>query len=29
MGLYVITEGVSSYNEDVQPNITEEDFKKI
>lgn len=29
MGLYVITEGVSSYNEDVQPNITEEDFKKF
>lgn len=29
MGLYVITEGVSSYNEDVQPNVTEEDFKKF
>ena len=29
MGLYVITEGASSYNEDVQPNVTEEDFKKF
>lgn len=27
MGLYVITEGVSSYNEDVQPNVTEEQLK--
>lgn len=29
MGLYVILEGVSSYNEDVQPNIIEEDFKNF
>jgi hypothetical protein len=29
MGLYVILEGTSSYNEDVQPNISEEDFKKF
>lgn len=29
MGLYVILEGTSSYNEDIQPNITEEDFKKF
>lgn len=29
MGLYVILEGTSSYNEDVQPNITEEDFKNF
>lgn len=29
MGLYVILEGTSSYNEDMQPNITEEDFKKF
>ena len=29
MGLYVILEGTSSYDEDVQPNITEEDFKKF
>lgn len=29
MGLYVILEGISSYNEDVQPNITEEDFKNF
>lgn len=29
MGLYVITEGVSSYNEDVQPNLTEEEFKNF
>lgn len=29
MGLYVILEGTSFYNEDVQPNITEEDFKKF
>lgn len=29
MGLYVILEGTSSYNEDAQPNISEEDFKKF
>lgn len=29
MGLYVILEGTSSYNEDVQLNITEEDFKNF
>lgn len=29
MGLYIILEGTSSYNEDVQPNITEEDFKNF
>lgn len=29
MGLYVILEGTSSYNEDVQPNLTEEEFKNF
>lgn len=29
MGLYVILKGTSSYNEDVQPNITEEEFKNF
>lgn len=29
MGLYVILEGTSSYNEDVQLNISEEDFKNF
>ena len=29
MGLYVILEGTSSYNEDVQPNISEEDFNNF
>lgn len=29
MGLYVILEGTSSYNEDVKPNITEEEFKNF
>lgn len=29
MGLYVILEGTSFYNEDVQPNLTEEEFKNF
>lgn len=29
MGLYVILEGTSSYNEDVEPNITEEEFNNF
>lgn len=29
MGLYVILEGTSSYNEDVKPNLTEEEFKNF
>ena len=29
MGLFVILEGTSSYNEDVQPNISEETFEKF
>lgn len=29
MGLYVILEGTSFYNEDVQPNISEKDFKNF
>ena len=29
MGLYVILEGTSSYNEDVQPNVTEETLEKF
>lgn len=29
MGLYVILEGTSSYNEDIQPNVTEEDFNNF
>lgn len=29
MGLYVILEGTSSYNEDIKPNITEEEFKNF
>lgn len=29
IGLYVILEGTSSYNEDVQPNLTEEEFKNF
>lgn len=29
MGLYVILEGTPFYNEDVQPNLTEEEFKNF
>ena len=29
MGLYVILEGTSFYNEDVYPNLTEEEFKNF
>ena len=29
MGLYVILEGTSSYNEDVQPNVSEETLEKF
>lgn len=29
MGLYVILEGTSSYNEDVQPNVSKETLEKF
>ena len=29
MGLFVISEGVSSYNDDVHPNVTEEQFDEF